>query len=160
MTIIHFLGKNIYCQHATRRTTNEIWITIMIIGWWYSNKFLSLPIILFSFYSIFFTCLPVSPYGDYLPAGDSVSFIPFYLLAFQCLHAVIICLPDMDRTSVLVPSGRCWQPVCFSCREEKRYTLIYSLHFKLFIIPGMLESQRILRLIKILERIKKTYDIK
>ena len=77
-------------------TTNEIWITIMIIAWWYSNKFLSLPIILFPFYSILFTCLPVSPYGDYLPASDSVSFIPFYLLAFLCLHAVIICLPDMD----------------------------------------------------------------
>ena len=140
MATIHF------CQHAMRKTTNEIWITIMIIAWWYSNKFLSLPIILFplysifllafqclqvviiclpvipwvlfyfiylpssvsmrwlfvcrwfrEFYSILFTCLPVSPCGDYLPANDSVSFILFYLLAFQCLHAVIICLPDMDR---------------------------------------------------------------
>ena len=62
-----FWEKSICCQHATRRTTNEIWITIMIIAWWYSNKFLSLPIILFSFYSIF-------------------------LLAFLYLHAVIICL--------------------------------------------------------------------
>ena len=32
-----------------------------------------------------------------MPASDSVSFILFYLLAFQCLYAVIICLPDMDR---------------------------------------------------------------
>ena len=54
----------------------------------------------------FFTCLLVSPCGDYLPASDSVSFIPFYLLAFQCLHAVIICLLDMDRMSVLVLLGR------------------------------------------------------
>ena len=92
-----FWEKNICCQHATRRTTNEIWIMIMIIAWWYSNKFLSLPIILSPFYSILFTCLLVSPYGDYLPAGDSVSFISFYLLVFRCLHAVIICLLDMDR---------------------------------------------------------------
>ena len=103
-----FWEKSICCQHATRRTTNEIWITIMIIAWWYSNKFLSLPIILFPFYSILFTCLSVSLCGDYLPAGDSVSFILFYLLAFHCLHAVIICLPDMDRMSVLVLPGRYW----------------------------------------------------
>ena len=88
-----FEKKSICCQHATRRTTNEIWITIMIIVWWYSNKFLSLPIILFPFYSILFTCLLVSSCSDYLSAGDSMSFILFYLLAFQCLHAVIICLP-------------------------------------------------------------------
>ena len=62
----------------------------------------------------------MSPYGDYLSAGDSVSFIPFYLLAFRCLHAVVICLPDMDRMSVLVLSDRCSQSVCFSCREESR----------------------------------------
>ena len=142
-TNLFFGKKSIRCQHATQRTTNEIWITIMIIAWWYSNKFLSLPIILFLFYSIFLLafqylhaviiCLPViswvlfhfiylpssvSPCGDYLPAGDSVSFILFYLLAFQCLHAVIICLPDMDRTSVLVLAGRCWQSICFSCTER------------------------------------------
>ena len=88
-----FWGKSICCQHATRRTTNEIWITIMIIAWWYSNKFLSshnsLSVLFYfiylpssvsmrrlfayrwflEFYSILFTCLPVSPCGDYLPTG-------------------------------------------------------------------------------------------
>ena len=44
----------------------------------------------------------MSPCGDYLSVGDSASFILFYLLAFQCLHAVIIYLPDIDRMSVLV----------------------------------------------------------
>ena len=90
----------------------------MIIAWWYSNKFLSLSIILFPFHFIFFTCFPMSPYGDYLSVGDSVSFILFYLLAFQCLHVMIICLPDMDRMNVLVLPGRCWQSVCFSYRDN------------------------------------------
>jgi len=56
------------------------------------------------FYSILFTCLPVSPCGDYLPR-----------IAWD---AVIICLPDMDRMSVLVLPGRCWQSVYFSCRDK------------------------------------------
>jgi hypothetical protein len=65
MATIHFFGKkSINYQRAMRRM-DEIRITIMIIVWWYSNTFLSLPIILFS----------------------------FYLLAFQCFYAVIICLP-------------------------------------------------------------------
>jgi hypothetical protein len=65
MATIHFLEKkSINYQRAMRRM-DEIRITVMIIVWWYSDTFLSLPIILFS----------------------------FYLLAFQCFHAMIICLP-------------------------------------------------------------------
>ena len=148
MATIHFLGKKIFVvntQREGRRT--RFWITIVIIAWWYSNKFLSLPIILFPFYFILFTCLLVSPCGDYLSAGDSMrvhSFcvsIAFHgvcrdffatcvgltsvcgwlkLIFFLCvwLTGIFLCRIVMDRMSVLVLPGRCWQSVCFSCREN------------------------------------------
>ena len=97
-----FLGeKSICCQHATRRTTNEIWI--MIIAWWYSNKFLSLPIILFSFYFILFTCLPVSPCGDYLPAGyESHEMRWLFVCRIWIAWVFWSCRVDVDNPYVLV----------------------------------------------------------
>jgi hypothetical protein len=126
------------------RRMDEIRITIMIIVWWYSDTFLSLPIILFSFYLLAFQCfhaviicLPVIPWGWLHSFRVSITFHAVFIGIFftRCAWLTSLCgwltvifshLRDwrvffqpgnQGSHDFLVLPGRRWQSICFSCRD-------------------------------------------